>query len=145
MWGEDKAAGLALGGPRGDLSLIQRKILTLTKVAMNMIHIWMTNLTMNFLAPTSPRFLRLPPTVQKLLLHARDSKIYAPEPVPPGTDMTLLLQKNLREYTIPDNLPFEEKAIRWYRELFLYPEKADDMTGFDNGILIAYGLSLIHI
>jgi hypothetical protein len=140
VWGEDKAARLALGGPRGDLSLTRRKILTLSKVAINMIHIWMTDPTMNFLAPTSPSFLRLPPTVQQLLLHARDSKIYAREPVPPGTAMTLLLQKNLREYILPDNLPFEEKAIRWYRELLLYPEKADDMTGFDNGILIAYGM-----
>jgi hypothetical protein len=40
----------------------------------------------------------------------------------------------------PDTLPFAEKAIRWYRELLLHPEKANDMTGFDNGILIAYGM-----
>ena len=39
-----------------------------------------------------------------------------------------------------DNLSFEEKAIRWYNELLLHPGKADDMTGFDNGILIAYGM-----
>ena len=52
--------------------------------------------------------------------------------------MTQLLEKNLHEYILPDNLPFEEKAIRWYCELLLYPEMADDMTGFDNGILIAY-------
>ena len=133
VWGEDKAARLALDG-------IRRKIITLSKVAMNMIHIWMTDPTMDFLAPTSPSFLRLPPTVQKFLFHARDSKIYAREPVPPGTDMTLLLQTNLCEYTIPDNLPFEEKAIRWYCKLLPYPEKADNMTGFDNGILIAYGM-----
>ena len=77
VWGEDKAARLALGGPRGDLSLTRCKILTLSKVAINMIHIWMTDPTMNFLASTSPSFLRLPPTVQQLLLHAHDSKIYA--------------------------------------------------------------------
>ena len=93
VWGEDKAARLALGGPRGDLSLTRRKILTLSKVAINMIHIWMTDPTMNFLAPTSPSFLFLPPTVQQLLHHARDSKIYAQEPVPPGTAVTQLLEK----------------------------------------------------
>jgi hypothetical protein len=27
---------------------------------------------------------------------------------------TCLLTKNLREYSAPDTLPFEEKAIRWY-------------------------------
>ena len=43
VWGEDEAACLALGGPRGNLSLIRRKLLTLSKVAMNMVHIWMND------------------------------------------------------------------------------------------------------
>ena len=56
VWGKDEAACLALGDPQGNLSLIWRKILTLSKVAMNMVHIWMTDPSMNFLAPTSPSF-----------------------------------------------------------------------------------------
>jgi hypothetical protein len=39
VWGADENACITLGGPRGDLSLTRRKILTLSKVAMNMIHI----------------------------------------------------------------------------------------------------------
>jgi hypothetical protein len=39
VWGDDKNACLALRGPQGDLSLICRKILTLSKVAINMVHI----------------------------------------------------------------------------------------------------------
>jgi hypothetical protein len=113
VWGKDEVACLALGGPRGDLSLIRRKILTLSKVAMNMVHIWMTDPAMNFLAPNSPSFQQLPPTVQQLLLHASTNRVYAREPVPPGTPATQLLTKNLREYTYPDTLPFAEKAIRW--------------------------------
>ena len=105
-----------------------------------MVHIWMTDPVMNFFAPASPSFQRLPPTVQQLLLHARDAKIYAREPIPPGTAFTQILTKNLREYILPDNLPFEDKAIRWYWELLLHPGKSDDMMGFDNGILIAYGM-----
>lgn len=140
VWGADDDARIALGGPRGDLSLIRRRILTLSKVAMNMVHIWMTDPAMNFFAPDSPSFQRLPPTVQQLLLHARDAKVYAREPVPSGKDFTQILTNNLRGYTYPDTLQFEEKAIRWYRELLLHPGKADDMTGFDNGILIAYGM-----
>ena len=65
VWGEDEAACLALGGPQGDLSLIRRKLLTLSKVAMNMVHIWMNDSAMNFLAPNSPSFQCLPPTVQQ--------------------------------------------------------------------------------
>ena len=52
VWGKDQAARLALGGPRGNLSLIRQKILTLS----NMVHIWMTDPAMNFLTPTSPSF-----------------------------------------------------------------------------------------
>jgi hypothetical protein len=103
-----------------------------------MVHIWMNDPAMNFLAPNSPSFQRLPPTVQQLLLIAGSNRIYAREPVPSGKPATQLLTNNLREYTYPDTLPFEEKAIRWYRELLLHPDRADDMTGFDNGILIAY-------
>ena len=140
VWGEDEAACLALGGPRGDLSLIRRKLLTLSKVAMNMVHIWMNDSATNFLAPNSPSFQRLPPTVQELLLLAGSNKIYAREPVPSGMPVTQLLTDNLRKHTYPDTLPFEEKAIRWYRELLLHPDRADDMTRFDNRILIAYGM-----
>jgi len=140
VWGEDETACLALGGPRGDLSLIRCKLLTLSKVAMNMVHIWMTDPTMNFLAPNSPSFQRLPPTVQQLLLLTGSNRIYAREPVPSGMPATQLLTNNLHEHTYPDTLPFEEKAICWYRELLLHPDKADDMTGFDNGILVAYGM-----
>ena len=98
----------------------------------------MNDTTMNFLAPTSPSFQRLPPTVQQLLLFAGSNHIYARDPVPSGTRATQLLTNNLREHTYPDNEPFAEKAIRWYRELLLHPNNADDMTGFDNGIFVAY-------
>ena len=140
VWGADENACITLGGPRGDLSLTRWKILTLSKVAMNLIHIWMTDPNMNILAPTSPSFQRLPPTVQQLLLHTNANITYACEPVPSGTTMTKLLTNNLRNHTYPDTLPFADKAIRWYRELPLHPHTADDMTGFDNGILIAYNM-----
>jgi len=104
---------------------------------MNMVHIWMNDSAMNILAPNSPSFQRLPPTVQQLLLLASSNRIYAREPVPSGTPATQLLTNNLCKYTYPDTLPFEEKAIRWFRELLLHPDRADDMTGFDNGILTA--------
>jgi len=99
VWGEDEAACLALGGPRGNLSLIRRKLLTLSKVAMNMVHFWMNDPAMNFLAPNSPSFQRLPPTVQQLLLLAGSNRIYTREPVPSGTPLTQLLTNNLCKYT----------------------------------------------
>ncbi len=140
VWGDNENTCLALGGPQGDLSLIRRKILTLSKVAINMVHIWMTDPSMNFLAPNSASFQQLPPTVQQLLLQMSKKNVYAHEPVLPVTPATQLLTNNLRQYLVPDTLSFEEKAIRWYHELLLHHDKADDMMGFDNGILIAYGM-----
>jgi hypothetical protein len=139
VWGDHKNARLALGGPQGDLSLVHRKILTLTlsKVAINMVHIWMTNPSMNFLVPNYASFQQLPPMVQRLLLQTSKKIIYAREPVTPGTPTTQLLTNNLRQYLVPDTLSFEEKAIRWYHELLLHHDKADNMMGFDNGILTA--------
>jgi hypothetical protein len=44
--------------------------------------------------------------------------------------------QNLQNHTVPNTLIFEENAIIWYSPLLLNPAHANDMTGFDNGILI---------
>jgi hypothetical protein len=100
----------------------------------------MTNPNMPVLAPHSNSFKRLPPTVQQLLRHTHEKIIFAREPVPSGTTTTHLLTNNLCSYLVMDTLPFAKKAIHWYPDLFLNHEKVNDMTGFDNGILIAYGM-----
>jgi hypothetical protein len=139
VWGEDANARLALGGPRGDHSLVRRRLLTLSKVAINTVYIWMTNPNTPVLAPHSNGVKCLPPTVQQLLRHTHEKIVFAREPVPSGTTTTDLLTDNLCSYLVPDTLPFAEKAIRWYPNLLLNHKKVNDMTGFDYGILIAYG------
>jgi hypothetical protein len=94
--------------------------------------------TMPLLAPDSVGFQKLQPTVQQLLLHTRDKIVYACELVPPSTSTTQLLTDNLQSYLLLDNLPFAEKAIHWYNKLLLNHNSAGGMTGFDNGILMAY-------
>ena len=82
VWGEDDDARLALGGPHGDLSLIRRCLLTLSKVAINTVHIWLTDPTTPILAPTSDSYDCLPSTLWHLLLHSSDKLVFACEPVP---------------------------------------------------------------
>ena len=55
VWGEDNKARLALGGPRGDLSLIRQKN-SLSKVAINAVYIWPTNPDTPALQPNSDSF-----------------------------------------------------------------------------------------
>jgi hypothetical protein len=45
MWGENKDACLALGGPRRDLSFIHWRLLALSKIVINSIYIWTKTLT----------------------------------------------------------------------------------------------------
>ena len=111
VWGEDKGARFALGCPQGDLSLIRQKILSLSKVAINAVYIWTTNPDTPILQPTSDSSKRLPPMLQKLILNAHQRITFAHEPVPSGTTAIQLLTTNLRNHTVPDNLPFEEKPI----------------------------------
>ncbi len=70
VWGEDDNTRLALGSPRGDLSLIRQKNLPLSKVVINAVYIWTTNPDTPVLQPTSNSFERLPSTLQKLILEA---------------------------------------------------------------------------
>ncbi len=136
VWGADKTARLALGGTRGDLSLIHRRILTHQKVAIFTVHIWLTNPSTPVLPKTSESFKRLPRTLQQLLLDYSHKRVFSREPVPLGTSTAQRLLDNLRRYIISDTQTFKEKAIRLYKDLLL-GQRADDQTGFDNGIIIA--------
>jgi hypothetical protein len=95
---------------------------------------------MSILLPDLHGFKCLPLTVQLLLYCTRSNRTFARKPVSPGTATACLLTNKLRKYSIPDTLLFEEKAIRWYQELLLHHNQADNMMGFDNGILKAYGI-----
>ena len=135
VWGEDDNARLALGGPRGDLSLIRRHLLTLSKVSINTVHIWLTDPFTPILAHTTDSYDRLPSTLRQLLLHSSGKLIFAREPVPRCTESINLLIKNLQNHRVPNTLTFEENAIIWYRSLLLNQAHTDDMTGFDTGTL----------
>jgi hypothetical protein len=71
-WGEGANAQLALRGPQGDLSLVCRRLLTLSKVAINTVYIWMMNPNTPVLVPHSNSFNCHPPTVQQLLHHTHE-------------------------------------------------------------------------
>jgi hypothetical protein len=70
-----------------------------------------------------------------LLLHSLDKITHAREPVQSGAASTKLLTDNLRAHT------FKTKAIQWYRNLLINKNNnLNDMIGFGNGILVAYGM-----
>jgi hypothetical protein len=82
MWGEDNDARLALGSPHGDLFLICQNSLSLLKVSINAVYIWITNPDTPILQPTSDSFKQLPPMLQKLILGTHQN-IMKPKYSPP--------------------------------------------------------------
>ena len=60
--------------------------------------------------------------------------------LPGGTESINLLMKNLQNHRVPNTLTFEENAIIWYCSLLLNQAHTVDMTGFDTGNLIVYGM-----
>ena len=56
VWGSNDEARMALGGPRGDLTLIRYCVLTLSKIAINTIYIWMTDPDTPILTQSHPLF-----------------------------------------------------------------------------------------
>ncbi len=138
MWGKDNEARAAIGSPQGDLSLIWRRVPTLSKIAINTIYIWMTDPDTPILAKDLPTFQQLPPIFKQLLLQTHDKEFYAHQPIPSGSESTTMLTNNLQARLHPDNSSFEEKAIQWYWDLLLnQKQELNDMVGFDNEILIA--------
>jgi hypothetical protein len=71
-------------GPRGDLLLIRRGVLTVFKIAINTIHILMTDPDTPIHANTLPTFQKLPPSFKQQLLHTKKKVVYAREPIPSG-------------------------------------------------------------
>ena len=104
VWGENEAARLALGGPRGDLSLVRWRILTHQKVAMNTVYICLTNPSTPVLPQDSEAFKLLPCTIQHLLLDTKDKCVVAREPVPSGKRSAQWLMDNLRSYILLQTL-----------------------------------------
>jgi hypothetical protein len=139
VWGENEAAQLALGGPRGDLSLVGRQILMHQKVAINTVHIWLTNLSTPVLPQDSEAFKLLSHTIQQLLLDTKDKRVFARKLVPSGKHSAQRLMDNLHGYIILDTHSFEEKAIRWYGDLLLGNDQVNNMN-LTNGIMMAYGM-----
>jgi hypothetical protein len=82
--------------------------------------------------------LPTPPTNHPTTPSSHPPKIvFACELVLPGTNTTKLLTDNLCNYLIPGTLLFTEKTNC---DLLLNHKRVGDMTGFDNSILMAYGM-----
>jgi hypothetical protein len=110
VWGKNDNAHLALGGPHGNLSLIRRHLLFLSKIAINTIYIWTTDPELPVLDPKPQSFKYLPPTLQTILLHSCEKLTYACKPVPSGAASTKLLTNNSKPTLFLTTQPLKTKV-----------------------------------
>jgi len=143
VWGENEVVCRNLGGPRGDLALVRRRLISLASVTNNTFHLWLTT-TINGGILIPPNSLQhLPPGVQDILhlISLNDAAIYVREPLHSGQNRIHILQNNLRQNPhTPISSNFEDIIVGWYRDLLLGSNHSTDFTGMENHIFAAYGL-----
>ena len=143
VWGENEVVRRNLGGPRGDLALVRRRLISLASVANNTFHLWLTTTINGGIIIPPDALQHLPPGVRDIfqLISLTDAAIYVREPLHSGRDRIHILQNNLRQnpYT-PLSSNFEDIIVGWYHDLLLGGNHSMDSTGVENHIFAAYGL-----
>ena len=140
VWGENEVVRRNLGGSRGDLAIIRRRLISLASVANNTFHLWLTT-SFNDKVIIPPNTLQhLPPGVRDILQLTAlpTAAVYVREPLPSGQDRINILQHNLRQNL--HNLNFTDTIVGWYRNLLLSGHHSTASTGMENHLFAAYGL-----
>ena len=143
VWGENEVVRRNLGGPRGDLALVHRRLISLASVANNTFHLWLTTTINGGTIIPSDALQHLPPGMRDIfqLISLNDAAIYVREPLHPGQDRIHILQQNLRQHPhTPLSNNFEDTIAGWYCDLLLNGNHSTDSTGVENHIFAAYGL-----
>jgi hypothetical protein len=144
VWGSNPIVRKNLGGTRGDLALIRRRLVSLAVVANNTFHLWLTTLFDDAMIIPPEGLTHAPPGIRDILtlVGTAASAIYVCEPLPSGQDRIDILLDNLQSSTIdPPSLIFEDIVVSWFSDLLLGSNQATDNTGVDNCIFQAYGLT----
>jgi hypothetical protein len=111
VWGSNPIARRNLGGTRGDLALIRRRLISLAVIANNTFYLWPTT-SFNGTVIIPPEGLaHVPPGVRDILTIVRNatSAIYVHKPLHDGQDRINILLDSLRSSPIdPSLLSFED-------------------------------------
>jgi len=145
VWGADDNTRHLLGGERGDLQLVYRRLTTNSKVATNFHHIWFNGPKRVISEETVNR---LPSIMQSIFAYnqSHDAVTFVRDPASTGTEKVKIIMTNVQNgnTTIPPDTAFHALAARWYHEHLLNNDDATDDTGVDNGIFDAFGITFGH-
>jgi hypothetical protein len=134
-----------MGGPRGNLSLSRRQLISLACVANNTYHLWLTSTFNGSTIIPSETLRNLPPGVRDILflVYCDNTAIYVCKPLPPGQDRVTILHHNLHQHpTTPISSNFNNIIASWSHDFLLHGDHSDNATGMENHIFAAFGLYL---
>jgi len=143
VWGDNEVVRRNLGGPRGDLALIRRRLISLASVANNTFHLWLTTPFNGGMVIPPDALQHLPYGIKDILnlVTLTTAAVYVREPIHTGRDRIHILQHNLCQNPhTPISSNFEDIIVGWYRDLLLSGDYSTDSTGVENHIFAAYGL-----
>ena len=143
VWGENDVVCRTLGGPRGDLAIIRRRLISLASVANNTFHLWLTTTFNGEVIIPLDTLQHLPTGVRDILqlVALPTAAIYVREPLPSGHDRIKILQNNLHQNLHDSSsFNFNDIIVGWYRDLLLRGNHSADSTGMENHLFAAYGL-----
>ena len=121
VWGENEVVRRNLGGPRGNLAIVRRWLISLASVANNTFHLWLTTKFNGGVIIPLDTLQHLPPGVRDILqlVTLPTAAVYVREPLPSGHDRINILQNNLRQNLHdPSSFNFNDIIVGWYCDLF---------------------------
>ncbi len=142
--GEQSHCEKDLGGTRGDLALIRRRLISLAIVTNNTFHLCLTTFFDDAVIIPPEGLTHAPPGIRDIitLVGNAASAIYVHEPLPAGEACIDILLDNLWSNTIdPPSLTFEDIVVSWFSDLLLSSNQVTDKKRVDNLIFQAYGLT----
>jgi hypothetical protein len=144
VWGANDTIRKNLGRPLEDLALIRRRLISLSKVTINMYNLWATINFDNTRIINDDALRCHPPGLRSIIQTLKDLTTvqYVRAPLAPGTTCINILLTNLKHNTIdPSSINFEDTIVSWYSDLLLHGHTATDITDIANGIFQAFAVT----
>jgi hypothetical protein len=144
IWEANNTIWKTLGEPRGDLALIQWRLVLLSKIAINTYHLWETTNFNNARIINNDALRCHPPSLLIIIQSLQDPTTteYVCVPLALGTAPIHILLLNLWHNMIdPSSITYEDAAVSWYSDLHLHGCSATDTTGIKNRIFQTFDIT----
>jgi hypothetical protein len=132
-----------LGRPCSNLDTIRHCLVSVSKIAINIFHLWATTMTI----VCSSSMTKLSPAILQVFVQPSEPCRIPPLP---NTSTASSSGPNMDQHSAnkpqnsamdPTFITFKEAAVSWYQDLLLHGGSTTDTTGTMNNIFLAFGIT----